>query len=548
MNNKNNKQMQSYLYEEHKDDDCLVKGICSISSTLSSIQEVVLLYIKELSFYLIRLKQFGITNDKIKEHIIYAIENIITDTEYNQQQFYELLSKLHTYIEESKILYESFCQKNELEIQIVKTYFKHSKGFNITEAIKKGEKYSIKKSQNLTEQQKNLLEIVLFLIKSICVKILELKRMEKTGEEAYYAMLKMLSLMNIGEFTEEKMITEINEFIQIYYEIIREVFYTQIELYGEITPTEVSFSTIPGKCILVSGCDLHKLEEVLKATQDTNINVYTHGLEMLMAHSFPKLRKYKHLIGHFGSSLSSAMLDFASFPGAILMTRATLQKVEYLYRGRLFTLDSLPAMGIIKIHNNDFGPLIKSALDAKGFLHKTQKPPMEVGFDIDKINITVDTIIDKIIKKEIKNLYFVGLLNAPNPPYRPYFEELFNLLNKDSFVFSLCCPIHNEKVFHLDSFVDYILFYRIIRRIKDRIPLNSINITVFLTRCDKHTISNLLYLKHIGIKNMYMCECPNSLLNPSLVKTLQATFDIKEISEVKHDYEQIMNNRNNKNE
>ncbi len=54
-------------------------------------------------------------------------------------------------------------------------------------------------------------------------------------------------------------------------------------------------SGIAGKCILVSGHDLHDLEKVLQLTEGKGINVYTHG-EMLPAHGYPGLKKYKHLV------------------------------------------------------------------------------------------------------------------------------------------------------------------------------------------------------------------------------------------------------------
>lgn len=530
-------EFQTFINEP---DECLTKGICSISPTLSSVQEIILLYLKELSFYLLKLKAFGVTNSSIKDEILYAITNIVSNAEYNQEQFNNIISKLYSSIEQSKMLYEKFCKEKNIEIQTVKTYFKFSKNFTITDAIKKGERYFIKKSQSITAKQKDLLDIMLLLVKSMCLKIIEMQRMGRDNDEGYYNMLSMVNSMNLGEFSEEKAKQEIKTFIENYYEAVKKVFYTQNELYGEITPTNVSFSTYPGKAILVSGYDYNKLERVLEATKDIDINVYTHGLEMLMAHSYPKLKSFPNLKGHFGSGLDSAMIDFASFPGAILMTKTTLQKIEYLYRGRLFSLDPVPPMGVVKIKDNNFEPLIKSALDAKGFINLQQKDSTLVGYNESEVIAQVDRIIEKINNAEIKYLYIVGLLNAPNLPYKTYFETLFSLISKDSFVLSMCCPISKDNIYHLDAFYDYSLFYKILKRIREKISLNELNMTVFLTRCDKHTIPNLLYLKQIGIKNVYMCKCPTNLLNPSLVQTLQETFDIKEISEIHKDFAEII--------
>jgi hydroxylamine reductase len=70
--------------------------------------------------------------------------------------------------------------------------------------------------------------------------------------------------------------------------------------YGDPVPTEVSTAPVAGKALLVTGHDMSDLEAVLQLTEGTGVNVYTHG-EMLPGHSYPGLKKYKHLVG--GSSL-----------------------------------------------------------------------------------------------------------------------------------------------------------------------------------------------------------------------------------------------------
>lgn len=527
--------MHEYQTIEYENNECFSKGICSVNPILSSLNEVILLYLKGLSFYLLRLKNMGVTNASFKESISYTLFNIITGAEYSQDQFHDIILKLYNYIAQSKILYEKLCFEKNIEIETSKSYFKFSKSFNLSDAIRKGEKYFLKKSHHFSTLQKDLYDIVIFLIKSISIKMLELQKLNEVDDEAYYTILELLNTLNSTEFSEERVIEEIEKSILKYYNAAKNVFYRQIELYGQPQQVEVSFSAYPGKAILVSGSDLKKLELVLKECEGKEINVYTHGLEMLVAHSFPKFHSHPNLKGHFGTGMESSLIDFASFPGAILMTKATLQKIEYLYRGRLFTLDPIPPPGTVKIKNSNFEPLIKSALDAKGFTHTQEKPAIQVGFNKNELISKINNIIDKIIKGEIKNFYIVGLLNYPNLAYKPYFEQFFELMPQDCFVFSLCCPINTDKVYHLDSFYDYSLFYIMLKEIKSKIPLESINISIFLTRCDKHTISNLLYLKHIGIKNIYMCKCPQSLINPSLLKTLQETFNIKEMSTPEED-------------
>lgn len=524
----------------HETDECLVKGICSVNPTLSSIQEIILLYARELSFYVLKLTDFDVKNEDIKNFIMEAAFSVIINAEYNQDQFHKLISTFYDYINQSKALYHKICTERDIEIESNKSYFKYTKSFNLTDAIKKGEKYFLKKINSFSQHQRDLYDTMLFLAKSIVLKIIEIQRLGKDYEEAYYMFLSLLDAMKPGEFSLEEAKNKIKQGIETYYNLVKYVYYTQIKMYGQRIVADVPFSIIPGKALLVSGSDFKKLENVLEAVKGTDINVYTHGMEMFIAHSFPKFHTYPNLKGHYGAGLDSSLIDFASFPGAILMTKATLQRLEYLYRGRLFTLDPVAPPGVIKIQNNDYEPLIKATLEAPGFIKAQDKPSIKVGFDNKEVCEKINQITDKMLKKEIRHLYIVGLLNAPNPLYRPYFEKFFEAMPKDCYAFSLCASINKENVYHWDSFYDYALFYQLLNQISLKIPLSEINLSVFLTRCDKHTIANLLYLKQKNIKNVYSCKCPTTLINPSLVTTLQDIYGIKEMSEPQKDLQDTL--------
>lgn len=528
------------IFEES--DECLTKGICATNPSLSSLHEIILLYLIGLSFYYTKIEESKIVNsEEIKNALLYSLFTIITNADYNQELFQNITEKLYDYIIQLRLLYEKSCLEQNIEIQTLKTYFKYSKGFNLTDAIRKGEKYFIKKTQSLSPRQKDLYDVAIFICKSIGIKLIEFKKLGKNHEQSYCTILSLLNNLSPGNFAEENIIKEINNAIDVYYDLARINFFTQIELYGDLNLTEVSFSTEEGKAILVSGFDFKQLEMVLNAVEGTDINVYTHGLEMLMAHAFPKLHSHPNLKGHFGTSLESSLIDFASFPGPILMTKCTLQRIDYLFRGRLFTLDPVAPMGITRLKDNNLEPLIKSAQESKGFLNAQTKPFLKVGFNDKDLFKLVENLIEKIKKQEIKHIYFVGLSNAPNFAYKEYFTKFFEHLPKDSFVFSLGYPLNKENIFHLESYYDYTLMYKCIRRLRENFSLNDLNLHMFLTKCDKHTISNLLYLKHIGIKDVYMCKCHPTLISPSLVTTLQEVFGVKEFSDPKKDIEESQN-------
>ena len=511
-------------------------GIYSVNPTLSSLQEFILLYLKETAFYLLELKKLGIDNKAIKDNILEAVSGIVIGAEYNESQFQRLNHFLFDNLTQSKTLYKEVCARHNLDEQVLKSYYKHKKNYLLSEVIKRGEKYSIKKNTAFDAEQKQVFDIMLILLKSMCVRLLELRSLGHDFEEGYFAMLSLLNVMNFHHVSIERAKPEIESFIKTFSDASQRLHWCAVGAYGSDVLTSVSFSTRPGKAILISGHDLKELELVLKATEGRGVDIYTHGLEMLVAHTYPKLREHTHLVGHFSRSVESHIVDIANFPGPVLMSRHSLQKTEDLYHGNIYTTDSIPPLGAVKIYNNDFEPLIQAAHAARGFSLALQKDNVMVGYDEKEVKAVVNKVLDEMDAGKIKHIYFVGLLHDSDE-HSQYFDNFFNSVPSDCFVFSLSYDIEKDNVYHIKSYYDYALIYKIFKEIEKRKPLSETNMTVFLNHCDKHIVSNVLNLRRMGIKNIFMCECHPILINPLLIGALRTFFGLKEFTNPKNDIE-----------
>ena len=82
----------------------------------------------------------------------------------------------------------------------------------------------------------------------------------------------------------------------------------------EITKVNIGVRNNPG--ILISGHDLKYMEELLKQTEGTGVEVYTHG-EMLPANYYPAFKKYDHFAGNYGNAWWKQDKEFESFNGPI---------------------------------------------------------------------------------------------------------------------------------------------------------------------------------------------------------------------------------------
>lgn len=525
----------------HEYDECIAKGMCSINPTLSSAHEVIMIILKELSYYMIKLAELGVNNQNVAKNIERALTSITCNCEYSQSEFQKIVSPLISDLGQAKKIYVDLCKRHNLNCQMIPANFKHLKKIVFSDLIKLGEKQVIKNKSELSEEQSQLLDIMLLLLKSICIKYHEYKSFDKDYEKACHAALSIMNSMNFPTRPIQEIKNDFMNFIAIYYELVRKVYWAQVEEYGEPKLTEVSTSHQEGKAILVSGYNLKELEYVLNATKGTDIKVYTYGVEMLVAHTFPKFAANKNLAGHWGEAGGNPMIDFANFPGPILMTKNALNKVEFLYRGRIFTTDILALGGVVKIKDKNFEPLIKSALSAKGFTKAISKTPLKVGFDEEEIMKKMNPVFDKLDSGEISDLFIFGLLNFCDNKF--YFEKMYELIGENVFVLSLAYNKNDSNIYHINSLFEYSLLYKILMKLNERKPLKNYNISIFVSKCDKYTIANVLNLKNIGIKNVFLCKCPPTLINPSLMSAFGNIFGVHEFSLPHQDLAIIQNQK-----
>ena len=527
-----------YQYDEYNFDSCVAKGVCSTDPTISSLQEVIIMYLKQLAFYTLKLKKRGVTNKVIKDNILNTLSGFVSNTDYSKEQFQSIILTIYENLRQSKILYERICKNNNISADKLESQLKISKKFDMNTAIKQGEKEFIRKNKILDSKHRHVFEIMFVLIKNVCINLIQLKSYEKEYDDAYYSMLQVLSMMNYKKTPIENLKKIINSFTKVNYKLVKLLNKAEIEAFGKQEPVEVSFSTRNGKAILVSGSNLKELEDVLKATKGLDLDIYTHG-SMIMGHTYPKLKAYPQLKGQFGLGVENCLLDFATFPGSILMTKNSLQNIEYLYRGRLFTTDINVPKGVTQIKDKNFEPLIKSANEAKGFAKGQIRDSLKIGYQEEVIERRVNEVITKINSRDIKHLLIVGILNHTSLQKR-YFSRLLKSLPANTHAITLSTYTPSTNTFQINSGYDFILMYKILEDLSRKMPIKTFDVSVFLTKCDKYAVSNMLNLKELGVENIFLGHCSPLSINPVITEAFKDIYDIKIISTPKDDLDFIM--------
>ena len=209
-----------------------------------------------------------------------------------------------------------------------------------------------------------------------------------------------------------------------------------VEAYGHPVPTPVQLGTKHGKGILVSGHDLKMLEELLKQTEGKCIDVYTH-VEMLPAHGYPGLKKYKHLAGNFGGAWQDQYKEFQDFPGAIIFNTNCIQKPAESYKDRLFTWGLVQWPGVKHVDGWDFSEVIRKAQECEGF---EDNPGQEIltGFGHNAILGVADKVIEGVKAGAIRHFFLVGGCDGAKSG-RNYYTEFAEQAPSDTVILTLAC-------------------------------------------------------------------------------------------------------------
>lgn len=519
--------------ESFEYNDCISRGACSVSPNITSMQEIMFILLRQISYYVLKLKNFGIEKENIIYDIMFQLAFIDSLKDLSEAQVLDLFSMQYSNLVKTRKEYMKLCKENNSSCEDLKNLLKFSAKTNLSSILKRGDKEFLQKYKRFSLNEKSYSEILSGVIKSVSVNWINLYDYGSYGKFASDSILNALNLFNSARVSTQKIKLYIDELAKFDVELLKQINDLQTKEFGKIQQTAVSTSTVPGKAVMVSGSNLNDLKTLLDVLKDKEIDVYTNG-NLLIAHAFPLFKEYKNLKGHFGSGVLNTILDFATFPGAILLTRNETQNVEYLYRGRLFTTDKVTAKGVVKIENNDFTPLIKSALQAKGFAKGQKRQEEVIGFDenslIEKLN--------KIIEKNPEKIFIIGPSNL-SVSQIDYFKKFFCSMSDNTCAISFSYNPNKENVLHINIGNDYALLYNFLHTIFQKIPVNSEKLAFFLTKCDVNSLSNIINLKNNGAKDIFLSDCPPLVINPAVLKAFTKLYNINEITTPKEDLETL---------
>ncbi|HEY8540839.1 MAG TPA: hydroxylamine reductase [Pseudothermotoga sp.] len=405
------------------------------------------------------------------------------------------------------------------------------------------------KNPTVTRLQDNLV----YILDGISAYYYHARELGYKDEEiaAFFSKGLYSTLTNVN-FDPESYVQLSLEAGMINFKVMRLLKKAHIETYGEPTPTQVETGTKKGHAIIVTGHNLKALEELLKQVEGTDINVYTHS-EMLPAHGYPGLRKYKNLAGNLGAAWYDQKALFAKIPAAILGTSNCVLIPTEAYKDRIFTTSIAKLPNVKHISDYNYSSVIEKALSLPELEEKPGNYKLTTGFSFKSVVGLSDRIKELVESGKIRHFFVIGGCDTPTRK-GSYYREFAQKLPKDTLIITLACGKYRlndidfgdiegiPRLIDVGQCNDTIVAIEIAQALSELFnkPINELPLTLVLTWMEQKAVAILWTLLALGIKGIHIGPVLPAWANKEIIDLLQTNYDLRLIGDPEEDIKRIL--------
>ncbi|WP_321418117.1 hydroxylamine reductase [uncultured Methanomethylovorans sp.] len=313
--------------------------------------------------------------------------------------------------------------------------------------------------------------------------------------------------------------------------------------YGNPEPTAVNIGVRDKPGILISGHDLRDLEQLLKQTQGTGVDVYTHG-EMLPANSYPAFKKYDNFVGNYGGSWWKQKEEFEKFNGPILMTTNCIVPPKDSYLDRIYTTGVVGFDGVKHITANkdgtkDFSVIIEQAKQCKSPTQLEEGTIMGGFAHVSALSVA-DKIVEAVKAGQIKKFFVMAGCDGRHKE-RDYYTEFATALPKDTVILTAGCAKYRynkldlgdiggiPRVIDAGQCNDCYSLVVIAQKLAEAFGLKDINdlpVAYNIAWYEQKAVLVLLALLSLGVKNIMLGPKLPAFVSPNVLNVLVQNFNI----------------------
>ncbi|GEK12247.1 hydroxylamine reductase [Aliivibrio fischeri] len=530
------------------------QGMCGKTAEVSDLQDILVYALQGVSFWAEQGRKVNVIFDEIDQWAPKAFFATLTNVNFDPERVIEFALQAQAYKQQLEETVRAASTITNTELDELSPAAKFELPTEADQIIALAPQAAVNRGHETQHED-------VIGLRLLCLYGLK-------GAAAYMEHARVLGQTDKNVFAEYHQImawlgtdpTDLGELLDcsmkiglMNYRIMEMLDTGETDTFGHPEPSQVNVKTIEGKCILVSGHDLHDLEKILQQTEGKGINVYTNG-EMLPAHSYPELKKYPHLVGNYGSAWQNQQKEFANFPGAIVMTSNCLLNPNVgQYADRLFTRSIVGWPGVAHIEGDDFTTVIDCALAQEGFKHNEIEQMITVGFGRNALMAAAPAVVEQVKEGNISHFFLVGGCDGDKSE-RSYYTDFTAQAPEDSVILTLACGKYR---FNKNQFGDingiprlldvgqcndaYSAIQLALALAKEfDCDINELPLTLVLSWFEQKAIVILLTLFALGVKGIYTGPTAPAFLTDNLLAIIQEKFDMRSIGNVEDDLKAIL--------
>lgn len=536
---------------------CTRLGVCGKTPEIANLQDLLIYQVKGISCYGKVLSELGHPIEKaviafIESVLFTTLTNVNFDAEVHvqllqeSQKIKDSLREKVSASEGSSNLHDSdYCSCHTAQAQY---RLPSTKSEMLHDAPIAGIMYD----KSLDPDIRSLRQTILYGLKGISAYGHQARELGYCSDQVDSFYITALESLTDDRLTVEELIRMTMRTGEAAIEVMKVLDEANTSVYGNPSPHTVNVHIRKGPFIIVSGHDLKDLEMLLRQTEGTGINIYTHG-EMLPSHGYEGLKKYPHLVGNFGGAWQDQQKQFDGIPGCILMTTNCLMRPRESYKDRIYTTNVVGWEGVKYIPKKpdgtkDFSEIIRHALELGGFTQDVEPHEIIVGFGHHATLSYADKIVQAVESGKLRHFFLIGGCDGARPG-RNYYTDFAQLVPKNCMILTLACGKYRfnkmdfgevaglPRLLDIGQCNDVYSAIRIATTLADAFntDVNGLPLSLIISWYEQKAVADLLALLSLGIRNIYLGPELPAFLSPNVLQYLVDTFHLRKITNPEDD-------------
>ena len=536
---------------------CTRLGVCGKTPEIANLQDLLIYQVKGISCYGKVLSELGHPIEKaviafIESVLFTTLTNVNFDAEVHvqllqeSQKIKDSLREKVSASEGSSNLHDSdYCSCHTAQAQY---RLPSTKSEMLHDAPIAGIMYD----KSLDPDIRSLRQTILSGLKGISAYGHQARELGYCSDQVDSFYITALESLTDDRLTVEELIRMTMRTGEAAIEVMKVLDEANTSVYGNPSPHTVNVHIRKGPFIIVSGHDLKDLEMLLRQTEGTGINIYTHG-EMLPSHGYEGLKKYPHLVGNFGGAWQDQQKQFDGIPGCILMTTNCLMRPRESYKDRIYSTNVVGWEGVKYIPKKpdgtkDFSEIIRHALELGGFTQDVEPHEIIVGFGHHATLSYADKIVQAVESGKLRHFFLIGGCDGARPG-RNYYTDFAQLVPKNCMILTLACGKYRfnkmdfgevaglPRLLDIGQCNDVYSAIRIATTLADAFntDVNGLPLSLIISWYEQKAVADLLALLSLGIRNIYLGPELPAFLSPNVLQYLVDTFHLRKITNPEDD-------------